>query len=144
MIKLLALAVVLPLFAACAAPPPALLTPTCMHRDPAGEKSIGYCQAVRIGNDLYISGVTSSGPMERALPQVYDKLKSILEANGLTFANVVKENVYATDLDAFIKASSERKPYYGANLPAATWVQVQRLFAAALVLEVELIAHFPK
>ena len=35
---------------------------------------------------------------------VYDQLQKTLEANGLTFANVVKEEIcYATDLDAFIQ-----------------------------------------
>jgi hypothetical protein len=39
---------------------------------------------------------------------VYEELRVILAANGLGFENVAKENVYATDLDAFIKASGSR------------------------------------
>ena len=142
MVKPVPILFVLLLLASCAAAPAP--TPVCTHRDEADEKSIGYCQAVRVGNDLHISGVTSSGPMEQAIPRVYDELKIILEANGLTFANVAKENVYSTDIDAFIKASAARRPYYGPNLPAATWVQVQRLFRPTYVVEVELVAHYPK
>jgi enamine deaminase RidA (YjgF/YER057c/UK114 family) len=82
--------------------------------------------------------------MDDAVPRVYEQLRRVLESNGLTFADVVKENVYATDLDAFIKASDKRKPYYGAWLPAATWVQVQRLYLPSLVVEVELVAHYRK
>lgn len=143
MIKLLLCAVALATLVACAAPP-ASRTPVCMHRDEADEKSTGYCQAVRVGDALYVSGVTSSGPMERAIPRVYEELRVILAANGLGFQNVAKENVYATDLDAFIKASGARRPFYGSALPAATWVQVQRLFLPSLVLEVELVAHYPR
>ncbi|MBS0396783.1 MAG: RidA family protein, partial [Proteobacteria bacterium] len=33
---------------------------------------------------------------------------------------------------------------YGAAMPAATWVQVQRLYDPSLVVEVELIAEYPK
>ena len=56
----------------------------------------------------------------------------------------MKENVYTTDLDAF-KASKElRKTYYADSLPAATWVQVQRLYLPSLVLEVELTAEYPR
>jgi 2-iminobutanoate/2-iminopropanoate deaminase len=142
-IKLLLGIVTVATLVACAAPP-ASQTPLCMHRDEADEKSTGYCQAVRVGDALYVSGVTSSGPMERAVPRVYEELRAILAANGLSFQNVAKENVYATDLDAFIKASSARRPFYGSALPAATWVQVQRLFFPSLVLEVELVAHYPK
>jgi enamine deaminase RidA (YjgF/YER057c/UK114 family) len=118
------------------------VTPSCKHQNEAVERSIGFCQAVRVGDVLYISGVTGVAPMETAVPRVYDQLRRILEANGLTFADVVKETVYATDLDAFIKASDARKPYYGSWLPAATWVQVQRLYLPSLVVEVELIAHY--
>lgn len=119
-------------------------TPLCRHGNEAAERAIGYCRAVRVGDVLYVSGVTAPGPMDHAVPRVYAALKSILEANGLGFANVAKENVYATDLDQFIQASAARKPFYGPNLPAATWVQVQRLFRPDFVLEVELIAHYPR
>jgi enamine deaminase RidA (YjgF/YER057c/UK114 family) len=118
--------------------------PSCFHKSEAVEKEIGYCQAVRSGNRLYISGTVGQGEMPAAVQSTYERLKQTLEANGLAFQNVVKENVYTTDLDAF-KASKEiRKTFYGGALPAATWVQVQRLYLASFVLEVELIAEYPK
>ena len=64
-------------------------------------------------------------------------------ANGLSFDDVVKETVFATDLDAFIANKALRKPFYGPRLPAATWVQVQRLYDPSYVLEVELVAEAP-
>jgi 2-iminobutanoate/2-iminopropanoate deaminase len=75
---------------------------------------------------------------------VYDRLQKTLEANGLSFADVVKENVYTTDLDAFIQNKDLRKKYYGQAFPAATWVQVQRLYVPSLVVEVELTAVYRK
>ena len=118
--------------------------PSCRHQNEAVERSIGFCQAVRVGDVLYVSGVTGAAPMDAAVPRVYEQLGRILEANGLTFADVVKETVYATDLDAFIKLRDARKPFYGSWLPAATWVQVQRLYLPSLVVEVELVAHYPR
>ena len=128
--------------AACATTPPASKR-SCYHVDEKIEKGIGYCQALRQGNTLYISGITASGPMPKAVTKVYDEIKRVLEANGLTFADVVKENVYATNLDAFIAAQGARKKYYGDNVPAATWVQVQRLYLKKFVLEVEVVAEYP-
>jgi 2-iminobutanoate/2-iminopropanoate deaminase len=116
---------------------------TCRHRNAQIEQSIGYCQAVRVGDVLYVSGVPADGPMEEAVPAVYRQLQAILAANGLTFAHVAKESVYATDLDAFIAQQHVRKPYYGTWVPSATWVQVERLFMPSFVLEVELVAHYP-
>jgi enamine deaminase RidA (YjgF/YER057c/UK114 family) len=118
--------------------------PTCFHLAEASETSIGYCQAIRTDNRLYISGIAGQGEMSAAVHSVYDRLQKTLEQNGLKFSNVVKENVYTTDLDAF-KASGEiRKGYYQGRFPAASWVQVQRLFVPSLIVEVELVAEYPK
>ena len=116
---------------------------TCFHRDAAIEKDIGFCQAVRSGNTLHVSGVTGGGNMDAAVRSVYDQLKQILEANGLSPSDVVKETVFATDLDAFIENRAIRKEFYGQTLPAASWVQVQRLYLPSFVVEVELTAQYP-
>ena len=117
---------------------------SCYHGNAAVETDIGYCEAVRIGNTLHISGSVGAGEMPAAMRKAYDTLKKTLAANGLDFHNVVKENVYATDLDAFIHNKDIRKEYYGADFPAATWVQVQRLYLPAFVVEVELTAQYPR
>jgi enamine deaminase RidA (YjgF/YER057c/UK114 family) len=117
---------------------------SCYHLNAEVETDIGYCQAVRVGNTLHISGSVGRGDMASAMHGAYNELKQTLAANGLDFRNVVKENVYATDLDAFIHNKDIRKEYYGADFPAATWVQVQRLYLPAFVVEVELTAQFPK
>jgi 2-iminobutanoate/2-iminopropanoate deaminase len=115
----------------------------CYHRHAPSEMDIGYCEAIRIGNTLVVSGSVGQGDMPAAIHMAYDALKSTLAANGLDFRHVVKETVYTTDLDAFIKNRQVRKDYYGSDFPAATWVQVQRLYAPAFVVEVELTAVFP-
>jgi enamine deaminase RidA (YjgF/YER057c/UK114 family) len=117
--------------------------PGCFHINEAGERAVGYCQAVRSGNMLYISGHTASGDMPAAVQTVYTRLGKTLAAHGLTFADVVKENVYTTDMDALVKAKDVRLPFYNNHFPAATWVSVQRLFTPQLVIEVELVAAFP-
>ena len=112
----------------------------CFHLH-AFERDIGYCQAVRVGNTLYVSGSVGQGAMPDAIRMAYDELKATLEANGLAFRDVTKENVYTTDIDAFIKAKGIRDAFYGADVPAATWVQVQRLYEPSDVVEVELTAR---
>jgi 2-iminobutanoate/2-iminopropanoate deaminase len=114
------------------------------HINEKVEKEIGYAQAVRIGEMLYISGSVGAGEMSVAMRQAYNELKQTLAAYGLDFRNVVKENLYTTDLDAVETNKDIRKEYYGEEYPAATWVQVQRLYLPKLVIEVELVAVFPK
>lgn len=131
------------LLAACSSKP-ATINKQCFHVNADIEQGIGYCGAVRGGNQLHISGVTASGEMSAATTAVYQRLERILKTHGLSFANVIKENVYATKLDDFIATAPTRKTFYGSDFPAATWVQVDRLFMPAMVLEVELIAVFPE
>ena len=105
----------------------------CYHQAEAIEKDIGYCAALRSGSTLHVSGVVGQGSMDSAVRSAYERLGKVLKANGLSFANVVKETVFATDLDAFIRNKEIRKEFYGQALPAATWVQVH---CGTVVLEI--------
>ena len=108
------------------------------------EDDIGYRQAVRVGQMLYISGSAAGGEMPDAIRGSYGFLEKTLKAHGLTFKNVVKENIYTTNLDALKANQAVRRAYYGKDFPAATWVQVARLYNPEFVIEVELIAVFPE
>lgn len=110
------------------------------NRNKAIEDEIGYAEAVKVGNTIYISGVVGKGDMAVAIKKVYDALGKTLGEFGVTFQNVVKENVYAIDLDDFIKNKAIRKDYFKGDFPAATWIGVKRLYSPDLILEVELIA----
>lgn len=97
-------------------------------------------EAVKVGSTIYLSGVAGKGDMAVAIKKVYDALGKNLGEFGANFKNVVKENVYATNLDDFIKNKAIRKEYFKGDFPAATWVSVNRLYLPDLILEVELIA----
>ena len=123
---------------------PSRVQPGCYHANEKLEREVGYCQAVRQGNTLYISGHTASGDMPGAIKTVYSRLGKILAAHGLGFKDVVKENVFTTDMDALTKNAHVRLPFYDNHYPAASWIGVQRLFTPDLVIEVELVATFPE
>lgn len=108
------------------------------------ENEIGYAQAVRVGDTLYVSGSVGAGPMPGAIDAAFGTIQKTLAHYGLDFRNVVKENAYTTDIEALKAANDVRKKYYGADFPAATWVQVVRLFQPENVLEVEVVAVFPE
>lgn len=108
------------------------------------EDEIGYTQAVKVGNTIYISGAVGWGKMEEAIPLVYEELEKSLKAYGADFSNVVKENLYSTMLDSLIKHKEMRRKYYNNDFPAATWVEVKQLYNKDLILEVEIIAVLPE
>lgn len=104
----------------------------------------GYVQTLRVDNVLYISGAVARDVTPEGITRVYQALERSLKAFGATFQNVVKENLYTTDMEAMKKYNDARKAFYKGDFPAATWVQISRLFMHDARLEVELIAHLPK
>ena len=138
--------------AALAAGTPAAPGPVEVTRYHEGpwERDIGYAQAVRAGQLLFVSGTVGAGDlddpksMEDAVSAAYDRLKKTLAAQGAGFQNVVKETIYTRDIEALKAAAPVRLAYYDRDrLPASTWVQVQRLFEEHYVIEVELVAVLP-
>lgn len=104
----------------------------------------GYAQVVKIDNVLYISGIPAVNLTEKDVERLYKGLEMSLKSYGATFENVVKENLYTTDIEAMKAVNEARKKFYKNDFPAATWVQVDRLYMENAKLEVELIAHLPK
>ncbi len=123
---------------------PAVLKKEKFNIDKTGEDDIGYTQAVKVGNTIYVSGSVGWGKMEDALKLAYDEIDKSLKNYNASFANVVKENLYATALDSVIKYKDIRRNYYKNDFPAATWVEVKRLYDPGLVVEVEVIAVLPE
>ena len=108
------------------------------------DTSAGYVQVVKVENVLYISGAVARDVTPEGITRVYQSLERSLKSFGATFQNVVKENLYTTDMEAMKRYNDARKAFYKGDFPAATWMGVARLFMAEAKLEVELIAHLPK
>jgi len=103
----------------------------------------GYAQVVKVDNILYISGAVTSELTPEGISRVYQALEKSLASFGATFQNVVKENLYTTDIEAMKLHNDARKIFYKKDFPAATWIQVSRLYMSEAKLEVELVAHLP-
>ncbi len=108
------------------------------------DTAAGYAQAVKVDNIIYMSGAVSRDVTPEGIKRVYEALGNTLKQYGATFQNVVKENLYTTDMEAMKKYNDARKAFYKNDFPAATWIQVSRLYMVDAKLEVELIAHLPK
>lgn len=109
------------------------------------DTTFGYTDAVQAGNMLYISGTVGNGTIAQQLRRIYTDLGNILKAYGATYQNVVKETLYTTDMDAVKENNDVRKAFYNNDFPAATWVQISRLFSSRkdAQIEVDLIACLP-
>jgi 2-iminobutanoate/2-iminopropanoate deaminase len=74
---------------------------------------------------------------------VFENLKLALAAVGATFDNVVKNNMYITDMSNIQTLREIRLKYYGKNAPASTLVQIGKLARPEFMIEIELIAVLP-
>lgn len=124
--------------------------PEYFNLRPALEKEYGYSHAVRIGNDLKISGAVSMtdsgvviGPGNIAIQMknCYGDLEKILKHYGYTFDDVYAENIYTTDMAAFIKAAGFRNSIYKKQFPTGTWLEVKGLALVNQVIEIDMEAH---
>ena len=106
----------------------------------SGEDGIGYTQAIKAGNTIYISGIAARGPMNEAIKKIYDRLAKVLAYYDATLENVVKETAYTTALDDLIASQDLRKEYYKGDYPASSWVEIKRLYAPDAILEIEFVA----
>ena len=114
-------------------------------------KAIGpYSQAVRAGQYLFISGQLGVDPatgqmkgstIEEQTDQVLNNIEAILNAEGLTFENVVKSEVYLKDLNDFKAMNAIYAARFSQNVkPARQAMQVARLPLDAMI-EISCIAY---
>ena len=114
-------------------------------------KALGpYVSAVKTGNLIFCSGQTGINPetckvdktcVEGQTKQVMRNLKSVLESQGLKMHDIVKCNVYLSDMDNFEKMNVVYGEMLEGHTPARTTVAVAGLPLNALV-EIECIAEF--
>jgi len=114
---------------------------------PELENAYGYSHAVKIGNHIKISGAVSMddegnplaiGDMEQQMKNCYTDLKKILKHYNCTFDNVVKEDVFTTDMAKFLEVAGYRAEIYNNGFPTGSWLGVKELALPELMIEIEL------
>ena len=115
---------------------------TPIHTDQAPAAIGTYSQAVRAGNTVYLSGripldpatgEMAKGDVEAQIRRVFENLKAVIGASGGTFSNVVKVNVYLTDLGNFALVNKVMAEYIAQPYPARAAVGVAALPRGAAV-----------
>ena len=112
-----------------------------IHTDDA-PKAIGvYSQAVRAGQTVYLSGQIGLDPasmqmvegIEAQIVRVFENLKAVAQAADGSLNEVVKLNVYLTDLAHFTRVNEIMTKYFREPYPARAAVGVASLPRGALV-----------
>lgn len=117
---------------------------------PLAPQAIGtYSQAIKVGSSVYLSGqiplvpatmVLVEGDISAQITQVFDNLQAVAVAAGGSLADIVKLNVFLTDLADFPVVNEIMGTYFQQPYPARAAIGVSALPKGAAV-EMDAIMH---
>lgn len=123
-------------------------TKQAIHSDAAPPAVGTYSQAMRAGHMLYlsgqipldpVSGALITGDVEQQIVRIFDNITAILTAASANFSQIVKLNVYLTNINHFGLVNSVMTRYFMEPYPARAVIEVSALPKGAEV-EIEVIA----
>lgn len=109
---------------------------------PNAPAAIGtYSQAVKAGNTVYLSGQIPLNPsdmelvegIENQIDQVFKNLSAVAEASGGSLKDIVKLNIFLTDLANFALVNETMSQYFSQPYPARAAIGINSLPKGSLV-----------
>ena len=101
-----------------------------------------YSQAIKVDNTVYLSGQIPLVPatmemvsdeFEPQVVQVFENMKAVCEAAGGSMSDIVKLNIFMTDLSNFATVNEVMATYFTQPYPARAAIGVRALPKACLV-----------
>ena len=110
------------------------------------EPIVGYSRAVRVGNQVFVTGTTAFGPDGKLVGvgdayeqtrQVLRNVQAVLERAGAGLAHVVRTRIFVTDISQWEAIGRAHGEVFGAIRPVTAMVEVSRLVSPKMLVEIE-------
>jgi reactive intermediate/imine deaminase len=107
-----------------------------IHTSDAPEAIGTYSQAVKVGDTVYLSGqiplvpetmTVIEGDFSTQVRRVFDNLSAVAKASGGTLQDIVKLNIFLTDLSYFGTVNEIMAEYFQQPYPARAAIGVASL-----------------
>lgn len=116
------------------------------------ESHVGYSRAVRVGNQVHVSGTTATdedgsvvarGDPYRQAAKALENVESALAAADTGLDSVVRTRLFVTDIDDWEAIGRAHGEVFGEVRPATSMVEVNRLIDPEMLVEIEAVAIVP-
>lgn len=113
------------------------------------EDKVGYSRAVKVGNQIFVSGTTAVGETGEIVgkgdvylqtKQCILNIEKALKKAGASLEDVVRTRTFITNMDEWEAFGKAHEEFFGTINPAATLVEVSKLIDPKLLVEIEVDA----